>query len=149
MISAEPWGRPSPVRWLVMRVIFIVFLALCFTSGCAKSSAPSGRSAPEPTCPPIPVGEHAGLGPVDIPFGEIGPESEFRFMVLTFSGEPTGEVWCGFPTDSTEWSLDGVNVDVDTVAERLESAPPDLIDVEVLEPGVLSAVNIRIAEQFR
>lgn len=69
-------------------------------------------------------------------------------MVLSFSGEATGEVWYGHPTSSTQWSINGAKADADAVAERLESAPPDLIDVTVLDPGVFSAVNILFAEQF-
>ncbi len=97
----------------------------------------------------IPVGDHVGLGPVDIPFGQIGPESVFRFMVLSFSGDATGEVWYGYPTDSTAWSVDGEPVDEAELSRRLESAPPDLVDVTVTDPGVLSVVNIHFADQFR
>ncbi|MDY0341881.1 MAG: hypothetical protein RBS17_11825 [Coriobacteriia bacterium] len=97
----------------------------------------------------IPVGDHFDLGPLRIPGGHLDSHSEFQFMVLDSSGYPTWEAWYAYPTTSTVWSIDGIEMDAETMGARIGDAPPDLVDVAVHEPGVIARLNIQIAEESK
>lgn len=133
-------------------LVFIVpgMLWAVLLAGCAASTdqVEASPEAPPENVTLIPVGSYSRLGPLRIPGGEITPESEFRFMVLEFSGKPTGTMWSGYATEQTAWEIDGKSVDAADMGKRLEEAPPEWFEVEVEEEGKLARVNVHLAENF-
>lgn len=129
----------------VPALLWAVLLAGCDTPAAEQPNIPEIASEDVAL---IPVGGYTRLGPLRVPGGEITPESEFRFMVLEFSGKPTGTMWSAFPTEETLWELDGESIGVADMGERLAKAPPEWFDVDVEEEGKLARVNVHLAESF-
>ena len=121
-------------------VLFLVALASTIAVAVVLSQHPHPVASAHQSR--LPVGQFKGLATLETPAGTINRSSRFVFEAEGAPGAGArSEYWYAYPTTSTVYQINGVQVGVSEFGRRVAEMAPIQVDVDATSSGKLDRVN--------